>query len=111
MRLRFQNVHENPVTLLRRAGYHFQYKDNGEMSFIRPLSKQGDYPRFHAYARMTKTTMELSLHLDHKEHTYGETTRHHGEYADDGPVGTEAERLSAILKHDESEMETDTREW
>lgn len=89
-------IAESPVTLLRRAGYVFQRQENNEMSFVRVLGSQG-YPRFHCYVILNKISLNLSLHLDHKQHTYGAGTRHHGEYKNDGPVKEEALRLTALL--------------
>ena len=96
MKILVEAIPEKPVSLLRRAGYSFQRKDGDEMSFIRPLASAG-YPRFHCYARLEKLSLHISFHLDQKKHTYGETTRHHGEYENDGPVKEEAARLLDIL--------------
>ena len=86
---------DNAVTLFRRAGYAFQHKDGEEMSFVRPLARAG-YPRFHAYVKIQGKDMIVSFHLDQKKETYGDDTRHHGEYGNDGPVKEEA---SYLLKH------------
>ncbi len=96
MRILVEAITENPVSLLRRAGYAFQHKDGDEMSFVRPLARAG-YPRFHCYAKIEKVSLHLSLHLDQKKHTYGETTRHHGEYENEGPVKDETDRLIGIF--------------
>lgn len=77
---------------MRRAGYVFQRKDGEEMSFVRVLASQG-YPRFHCYTSLSGITLSVNLHLDQKKHTYGDTTRHHGEYEDSVAVQEEAERL------------------
>ncbi len=90
------SITENPVSLMRRAGYSFQRNEGNEMSFIRPLAKSG-YPRFHCYAKLEKISLSLHLHLDQKKHTYGDQTRHHGEYDNDGPVQEEVARLIPIL--------------
>ncbi len=96
MKILVKNLSENPVSLLRRAGYVFQRQENDEMSFVRVFSQSG-YPRFHCYTRVLGTDLSLNLHLDQKKHTYGEGTRHHGEYEDSGAVGEEASRLVKIL--------------
>jgi hypothetical protein len=96
MKILVKNLSENPVSLLRRAGYVFQHQENDEMSFVRVFSQSG-YPRFHCYTRVLGTDLSLNLHLDQKKHTYGEGTRHHGEYEDSGVVGEEASRLVEIL--------------
>lgn len=86
---------DNAVTLLRRAGYAFQRKADEEMSFIRPLARAG-YPRFHAYVKMAGKDLIVNFHLDQKKETYGEDTRHHGEYGNDGPLKEEA---AYLLRH------------
>ncbi len=96
MKILIEAISENPVSLLRRAGYVFQREEQGEMSFIRSLASAG-YPRFHCYTKLNKLALTLSLHLDQKKHTYGETTRHHGEYENDGPVKEETLRLIALF--------------
>jgi hypothetical protein len=96
MRFEIKNIRENPVSLLRRAGYTFQRQEGGEMSFVRPLAAAG-YPRFHMYVRTQGANLAISFHLDQKKHTYGEETRHHGEYDESGPVKEEAERLRRML--------------
>lgn len=96
MKILIEPITENPVSLLRRAGYTFQRQENGEMSFIRPLGSAG-YPRFHCYAVLDKLRLTVSLHLDQKRHTYGEATRHHGEYENDGPVKEEVSRLLGLF--------------
>jgi hypothetical protein len=49
------------------------------------------------YVRLQGSTMQISFHLDQKRHTYGDETRHHGEYDESGPVKEEADRLKRIL--------------
>jgi len=98
MIIELKNIQENPVNMLRRLGYGFQHKtDNGnEMSFVRPMSSSG-YPRFHIYAKLDGANLTLNIHLDQKKETYGENTRHHGEYADDGALKEEVRRLKSFL--------------
>ena len=90
---------ENPVNLMRRAGYIYQRNDGAEMSFTRPLASSG-YPRFHIYAKRNDLKLEISIHLDQKKNTYGEETRHHGEYENEGPLKEEVERLKKIFSND-----------
>lgn len=92
MKILVKSLSENPVSLLRRAGYTFQHQEHDEMSFVRVFAQSG-YPRFHCYARVTGTDLHLNLHLDQKKHTYGAETRHHGEYEDSGAVREEAAHL------------------
>ena len=96
MRLKLENIKENPVTLLRRAGYAFQRREGEKMSFVRPLARAG-YPRFHIYTEQEELFLVINLHLDQKRETYGSATRHHGEYEDDGALQTEALRIQQML--------------
>lgn len=96
MKIIIEAIPENPISLLRRAGYVFQREEQGEMSFVRTLASAG-YPRFHCYTKLNKLALTISLHLDQKKHTYGETTRHHGEYENEGPVKEEITRLLALF--------------
>lgn len=97
MKLKIENIKENPVTLLRRAGYVFQRREGEEMSFVRVLARSG-YPRFHVYVRTEDADMLVNIHLDQKRETYGEGTRHHGEYEDSLPVKEEVARLEQVLR-------------
>ncbi|HPN54894.1 MAG TPA: hypothetical protein PLB52_03105 [Candidatus Moranbacteria bacterium] len=97
MRLKFENIKENPVNILRRAGYAFQRNEGDQMSFVRPLARAG-YPRFHMYAQLEGTTLVINFHLDQKKETYGSGTRHHGEYEDEGPLREEAARIQQMLR-------------
>jgi len=96
MKIEIENIKDNPVNLLRRAGYAFQRHDNQEMSFVRALARAG-YPRFHMYAGLEGQKLIINIHLDQKKNTYGDSTRHHGEYEDEGALKTEAERIENIL--------------
>ncbi len=96
MKLKFENIKENPAVLLRRAGYIFQRNEGEQMSFIRPMARAG-YPRFHMYAQLEGTILVINFHLDQKRETYGSGTRHHGEYEDEGPLQIEANRIKQAL--------------
>ncbi|EKE19732.1 MAG: hypothetical protein ACD_8C00118G0004 [uncultured bacterium] len=96
MRLKIENIKENPVNLLRRAGYTFQRNEQDEMSFIRPMARSG-YPRFHMYAHVEGLSLLINFHLDQKKETYGQGTRHHGEYEEEGALQAEAIRIRQIL--------------
>lgn len=97
MQIEIKNIKENPVNALRRSGYRFQRNEGDEMSFIRPLSSSG-YPRFHMYVKMDGANMNISFHLDMKKETYGDNTRHHGEYSNEGVLAEEARRIKTILE-------------
>lgn len=97
MQIKIEKIKENPVSLLRRAGYAFQRNEGSEMSFVRSLARAG-YPRFHMYAQVNNSDLVINIHLDQKKKTYGNSTRHHGEYENDGALKTEVERLKNILQ-------------
>lgn len=97
MKIIFEKIKENPTNLFRRAGYIFQRIEGTEMSFVLPMAKSG-YPRFHIYCHLEDINLVVNLHLDQKKHTYGDETRHHGEYDNSGPVEREANRLKSIIK-------------
>jgi hypothetical protein len=92
MKIEIQNLSTNPANAMRRAGYIFQRQEGVEMSFVRPFSQSG-YPRFHAYIKIEGAGMVINFHYDAKKETYGEGTRHHGEYEEDGILKDESERL------------------
>jgi len=96
MHLEIQNLSTNPTNAMRRAGYAFQRQEGEEMSFVRPFSVSG-FPRFHAYVKYEKGTLAINVHYDAKKETYGEDTRHHGEYENEGVLKDEAERLKKVL--------------
>ena len=96
MKIRIENIKENPVNLLRRAGYTFQRNEQDEMSFVRVMARSG-YPRFHMYAHVDGLALVINFHLDQKKETYGAGTRHHGEYEDEGALKVEAARIQQLL--------------
>jgi len=96
MRLKIENIKENPASLLRRAGYIFQRHERDEMSFIRPMARSG-YPRFHMYAHLEGPSLIINFHLDQKKETYGQGARHHGEYEDEGALKVEGQRILQII--------------
>lgn len=96
MQIEIKNIEGNPINNLRRLGYSFQRQDGDEMSFVRPMAAAG-YPRFHMYVKMIGVDMLINIHLDMKKETYGEDTRHHGEYGDEGALKKEARRLKTLL--------------
>jgi hypothetical protein len=96
MIIKLENVKDNPINLLRRVGYVFQRREGNEMSFVRVLARAG-YPRFHIYCRMEGLNLIINLHLDQKRETYGNSTRHHGEYDNSVAVEQEANGIKAIV--------------
>mgnify|MGYP003394528482 CR=1 FL=1 len=96
MRLLLEHPTDTVVTLFRRAGYVFQREEKGESSFVRPLARAG-YPRFHCYLKTRGDGFECNIHLDLKRETYGRVTRHHGEYADEGTLAEEIQRIESVI--------------
>lgn len=90
-------MRDNPTVMLRRSGYTFQRQEGSEMSFVRPLAQAG-FPRFHIYASVSGLNLTINIHLDQKKETYGQDTRHHGEYENEGALAEEVERIKNILK-------------
>ena len=98
MKFKIESIRENPVSLMRRAGYIFQRNEGKEMSFVRPLARQG-YPRFHMYVKVVDDiNLEISVHLDQKKETYGEETRHHGEYENSPVLEEETGRILMVTR-------------
>ena len=96
MKITVENIKSNPTNLLRRAGYVFQRMENSQMSFVRPLARAG-YPRFHMYASVEGFNLIINIHLDQKKETYGDSTRHHGEYENEGALKIEVERIKSSI--------------
>ena len=97
MKLEFENFSENPITALRRLGYTFQRNEGQEMSFVRAFSASG-YPRFHMYVKVDSGKIIINIHLDMKKETYGEGTRHHGEYENSDALTDEVKRIRESLE-------------
>ncbi len=98
MRFIIPNITSNPTTALRRAGYVFQHQtDQGEMSFVRVMARSG-YPRFHMYVKIDGRDLHISFHIDQKKHTYGDDTRHHGEYEESPVLDQEAARIKSMVR-------------
>ena len=58
---------DNAYSLMRKAGYYFQDRNNkSELIFLRPLVSSG-YPRFHLYLKIENDNLFFSLHLDQKK--------------------------------------------
>jgi hypothetical protein len=97
MKIEIKSIKENPTIMLRRVGYTFQRNEGDEMSFVRPFSASG-YPRFHMYVRVVGIDMQISIHFDAKKETYGEGSRHQGEYENEGVLAEEVARLKNLLE-------------
>ena len=96
MKIILQNLKDNPRTLIRRAGYG-EHRDNrsGEISYHRRLGPN-IFPNFHVYLSEDARGVEISLHLDQKQPSYGAGHMHSGDY--DGPViENELERIKTAF--------------
>ncbi|GBE16985.1 hypothetical protein BMS3Abin15_00811 [bacterium BMS3Abin15] len=110
MKIIIENVKDNPANIMRRAGYAFQRhewrpastrgdtrrREAGEMSFVRPLARAG-FPRFHAFTKLENANLSINIHLDQKRETYGNASRHHGEYEDEGALREEIDRIRSVI--------------
>lgn len=89
---------KNSAALLREAGYMPIFdRRSGKQSFVNKI--RGDrYPRFHIYIlEETEQSIKLHLHLDHKEHGWGE--RLHDSVYEGTEVEEEGARLHRWLVH------------
>ena len=90
---------KNIYSLMREIGYCpaplFSKEKN---NFIRRIDK-GDFPRFHLYVKIEKSSEKiiLNLHLDQKKPRYKGTTAHNAEY-EGKIVEEEAERIRTLLR-------------
>jgi len=79
------------LNVLRRVGYSFQKRLDGELSFVKRVGN-ADYPRFHIYARTDQDGgVHLNLHVDQKRASYEGATAHSGEYSKDSNEQLERE--------------------
>ena len=98
MKIILQNLKDNPRTLIRRAGYseHFDAR-SGETSYSRRLDRN-IFPKFHVYLSERDGGVEVSLHLDQKQPSYGVGHMHSGDY--DGPlIERELERIKTSFEN------------
>lgn len=103
MQLVIKNISVNPVSALRKAGYHFEraLNDTREVSAARTIDRN-PFPRFHIYAMLQEgkggtKNLAINLHLDQKKPSYRGTAAHSGEY-DGALVEAELERIRSILQ-------------
>ncbi len=81
---------------MRVAGYAPYANRDGDESFVRRAAEGGEFPRFHAYIQDGARTT-ISIHIDHKGHTYEGSHAHSGEYLGQ-PLADELARISATLE-------------
>ncbi|MBI2984257.1 MAG: hypothetical protein HYY50_01385 [Candidatus Kerfeldbacteria bacterium] len=83
--------------VLRRAGYsEFHDRQANQVSYVRRLGTYY-YPRFHLYVVDSGQDLQLNLHLDQKQPSYGVGHQHSGEY-DGWQIEAEAERLKQFFQ-------------
>ena len=75
-----KSAEENLQVIMRKLGYKpIGTTERGELNCVRQLGS-GGYPRFHAYVTELENEYIFSVHLDQKKPSYGEETRHSGDY-------------------------------
>jgi hypothetical protein len=86
---------ENIYTLMRKAGYHLQGKneEKSEFAFSRPAR---GYPRFHIYLETKGQDLFINLHLDQKKPIYKGVPAHSADYKGK-TVEEEKERIEKIV--------------
>jgi hypothetical protein len=83
----------NVANYFRRAGYHFQKHDGGEMAFVKKLTDR-EFPRFHVFVKIVGYKFEVNIHIDHKRVSYEGSSTHSGEYSGDSKLlQSEVDRL------------------
>ena len=84
MKIVLQNLKDNVRTLIRRAGYSEHYDNRSrQTSYARRLGT-GIFPKFHVYLSEQSGGVEVSIHIDQKQPSYGVGHMHSGDY--DGPL-------------------------
>ncbi|MFH0856300.1 MAG: hypothetical protein V1860_00180 [bacterium] len=89
-------------SVLQKLGYFENYDHRtGKISYIKRLSREMFYPRFHVYIDETQTRRIINLHLDQKKPSYAGASAHNAEY-DSDVVHREGKRMEEILMNMES---------
>ncbi len=93
---------DNPRTLIRRCGYSEHYDNrSGQTSYAKRLDR-GIFPKFHVYLSERADGIEVSLHIDQKQPSYGVGHMHSGDY--EGPlVESELRRIKEFFENAEPE--------
>lgn len=80
MKAKFKERPQYPAhVFMRTVGYAKYVNGEGIESYVRRVSGF-DFPRFHVYIEDQAEHMTLSIHIDHKAHTYDGVKAHSGEY-------------------------------
>jgi hypothetical protein len=98
MKIIISGPKDNPRTLIRRAGYGEHYDNrSGQISYVRRLDRN-IFPKFHVYLDERQDGVEISLHIDQKQPSYGAGHMHSGDY--EGPrVEQELERIKQVFEN------------
>ena len=88
---------DNPRNLLRRASYGEKPGYKGQISYVRRLTNH-PYPQFHMYYALKNDGIQLSLHLDQKQPTYGQSAHAHSADYDGPLVEQEMARVVQTIK-------------
>lgn len=92
MKIFLQNLKDTPRTLIRRAGYGEHYDARSQqISYSRRLGT-GVFPKYHVYLEEKNGGVEVSLHLDQKQASYGVGHMHSGDYEGEN-IERELERI------------------
>lgn len=95
-----ESLKRNLRDALRSAGYFgLRNRFSSETGYVRRLSLNQFYPRFHLYLTETSDGLRLKLHLDQKRESYQGAKAHSADY-DEETVKEEAQRILEILKGD-----------
>lgn len=98
MKIIVSGLKDNPRMLIRRCGYSEHYDSrSGQTSYAKRLDR-GIFPKFHVYLEEKPQGVEVSLHIDQKQPSYGVGHMHSGDY--EGPlVETELERIRNFFEN------------
>ena len=104
-----KSVMHSPLAVLRKAGYSaFVDPNTGEESFVLRTTTEF-YPRFHVYVADRGSEVEVSLHLDQKKPSYGQSHAHSGEY-DGAVVEREMRRIDRWVRKAKEEARREVQE-
>ncbi|MFC1612835.1 hypothetical protein ACFL23_00720 [Patescibacteria group bacterium] len=93
-----QKVLEPTKAVMQKLGFFENYdRHTGKISYIKRLSRQNFYPRYHVYIDEKGNDRIINLHIDQKKPSYGGSNMHSAEY-DGDVVSREIDRMSGILE-------------
>ncbi|MFH0854093.1 MAG: hypothetical protein V1891_01220 [bacterium] len=94
-----QSNMEQVRNIMRHLGYFENFdRHTGKTSYIKRISRQAFYPRFHVYIAESQAGRVIDLHLDQKQASYAGSHAHNAEY-DSEVVRKEVERMRNILEN------------